>query len=317
MSIIIRLLSIVRKFFPIKLANDIRALEDDSLTVHTLRSFDEYVLHRNSLPEYEGCKDLHGAERKIQQNLPFFFIRGECSVCSSEKKLYTDFRYGKLVDGIRVPNWRERLICLRCLLKNRQRASYHLFLRLCRPDEHFAIYITEQYGPYFRMLKSRFPATTGSEYFGDSIAFGQIDRKGRRNEDLCALSFEDASFEVVLTYDVLEHIPNYKEALSEICRILKPGGNLMISVPFNQSSADNIVRARLNADGTVEHLLEPEYHGNPIKNDGCLCFYHFGWELLDDLRFAGFDDAGLMFYWSKKYGYLGGEQIMIFAKKSK
>ena len=35
---------------------------------------------------------------------------------------------------------------------------------------------------------------------------------------------------------------------------------------------------------------EPEYHGDPISG-GVLCFHHFGWALLDDVREAGFADV--------------------------
>lgn len=45
------------------------------------------------------------------------------------------------------------------------------------------------------------------------------------------LPFPDASFDKVLCSEVLEHIPDYGQALNEINRILKPGGTLAVSVP--------------------------------------------------------------------------------------
>ncbi|MBV1905900.1 MAG: class I SAM-dependent methyltransferase [Pseudomonadales bacterium] len=45
------------------------------------------------------------------------------------------------------------------------------------------------------------------------------------------LPFEDASFDRVICSEVLEHIPDYKQVLSEIQRILKPGGLFAVSVP--------------------------------------------------------------------------------------
>ncbi len=46
-----------------------------------------------------------------------------------------------------------------------------------------------------------------------------------------SLPFPDASFDKIVCSEVLEHIPDYKQAVAEIDRILKPGGTLAISVP--------------------------------------------------------------------------------------
>jgi len=46
-----------------------------------------------------------------------------------------------------------------------------------------------------------------------------------------ALPFPDASFDKIVCSEVLEHIPDYKQAVAEIDRILKPGGTLAVSVP--------------------------------------------------------------------------------------
>jgi SAM-dependent methyltransferase len=45
------------------------------------------------------------------------------------------------------------------------------------------------------------------------------------------LPFADESFDKVVCSEVLEHIPDYRGALQEIARILKPGGVAAISVP--------------------------------------------------------------------------------------
>jgi SAM-dependent methyltransferase len=45
------------------------------------------------------------------------------------------------------------------------------------------------------------------------------------------LPFADESFDLIVCSEVLEHIPEFEEALNEITRLLKPGGQLAISVP--------------------------------------------------------------------------------------
>lgn len=46
------------------------------------------------------------------------------------------------------------------------------------------------------------------------------------------LPFGDSKFDFVCLFDVLEHIPNDVHAISEINRVLVPGGWVIISVPF-------------------------------------------------------------------------------------
>jgi SAM-dependent methyltransferase len=46
------------------------------------------------------------------------------------------------------------------------------------------------------------------------------------------LPFPDAHFDAVVSFEVFEHVFNIDEAMSEIRRVLKPGGQLLITVPF-------------------------------------------------------------------------------------
>ncbi|MCC5982249.1 MAG: class I SAM-dependent methyltransferase [Oceanicaulis sp.] len=49
--------------------------------------------------------------------------------------------------------------------------------------------------------------------------------------DAGRLPFADASFDVVICCEVLEHLPDVDAALAEITRVLKPGGRFALSVP--------------------------------------------------------------------------------------
>lgn len=53
--------------------------------------------------------------------------------------------------------------------------------------------------------------------------------------DATSLQFKDNSFDCVYSFGVLHHIPAIRRALSEIKRVLKPGGNIMVML-YNRDS---------------------------------------------------------------------------------
>lgn len=50
--------------------------------------------------------------------------------------------------------------------------------------------------------------------------------------DALALPFPDGRFDLVVAFEVMEHIADTHQFLAEACRVLGPGGHVMISVPF-------------------------------------------------------------------------------------
>lgn len=49
--------------------------------------------------------------------------------------------------------------------------------------------------------------------------------------DACALPFPDASFDLILATDIIEHVDDDALALREMRRVLKPDGRVLITVP--------------------------------------------------------------------------------------
>ncbi len=244
-----------------------------------------------------------------------FTVPGYCHPCRRQVALQVDFVYAYPVDGQLQPNWRERLVCPRCQLNSRLRATLHLFEQFLGARRQDPLYLTEQNTPLYRWMVEHYPKLTGSEYLGSAFQPGESDARGWRHEDLTHLSFADTSLAAILSFDVLEHVPAYQAAARECLRCLKPGGVFVFSVPFIVEAQATLVRARLGSDGQIEHLQSPEYHGDPVSDAGCLCYYHFGWELLDQLRDLGFVDVTALDYWSAAHGYLGGNTLLFVAHK--
>jgi len=227
-------------------------------------------------------------------------LHGTCFICEEE----VDFRVERPQDGSPV-NWRETLSCPNCGLINRWRSCLHLFDAICQPTDRDRIYLTETLSPVYQQLAGLYPLLSSSEFLQEAEPGERVNMHSVsvRNEDVTRLTFADRSFDAVLCFDVLEHVPDYRQALKEFYRVLASGGQLVVSVPFSHQQ-ETIVRAVVNSEGDIEHLVEPCYHGDPLSADGVLSYYDFGMDLLGEMKKAGFDECFLLCYSSRHWGYL-------------
>ena len=127
---------------------------------------------------------------------------------------------------------------------------------------------------------------TASQYF-PGVESG-AEHQGWRCENLEALSFADNSIDLHLSQDVMEHIFAPNLAFKEIARTLRPGGMHIFTVPLVNKSKPTEICAEMSEDGTIRHLLEPEYHGSPVS-EGVLVTRRWGYDICDYI----FKHAGL------------------------
>lgn len=284
------------------------------------------LLKSRSLQEYDVARSflqnvIRDREQVEQEAIPFgedaFRLTGYCACCAKTHSFQVSGMYSSrtLADGRVVPNWREHLNCLACGLVNRVRASLQIFRQEFSPAETDSIYITGAITSTYSWVKERFANTTGSEFFPDARLSGEI-RNGVLHQDIQSMSFKDHSFDHVLSFDVLEHVPYHNKAFEEFFRCLKPGGRLLFTAPFSAALNDHHVQAELSSSGELIIHGEPEYHGNPVDMEkGSLSFRRYGWRVLDELRKVGFEDCEVLTYWSKELLYFGNPQHVICATK--
>jgi len=67
--------------------------------------------------------------------------------------------------------------------------------------------------------------------FHDKNGFNKGGSWGLVSSNITGMPFKAGSFDVIICSEVLEHIPRDTDAVSEMMRILKPGGYLIVSVP--------------------------------------------------------------------------------------
>jgi SAM-dependent methyltransferase len=99
---------------------------------------------------------------------------------------------------------------------------------------------------------------------------------GVRNEDLERQTFPDASFDIVVSQDVMEHVNDFPKALIDIHRTLKPGGAHIFTTPTYP--AHHTLQWATYVNGKIKWLYEPEYHGNPVDAEGSPVTFHYGYD---------------------------------------
>ena len=81
-------------------------------------------------------------------------------------------------------------------------------------------------------LLSEFGEVLGVDCSEEAIRFCHLRSESNvRSAELERLPFDDRTFDLVTALDVLEHIPGDERAVSEIARVCKPGGCLLVTVP--------------------------------------------------------------------------------------
>jgi SAM-dependent methyltransferase len=104
-------------------------------------------------------------------------------------------------------------------------------------------------------------------------------------EDITALTFGDETLDLIISSDVLEHVPLLDKAFSETARVLRLGGAHLFTVP---PRARTKKRAEI-IDGELHHIESPEYHLDPLSPQGILAFWDVGPDLPQGIPSAALD----------------------------
>jgi SAM-dependent methyltransferase len=174
-----------------------------------------------------------------------------------------------------MANLRTRLLAKAVLNALGMSTATELVSKL-RTNSDSRVYEAGAYG-VFRLPELRSCANYVVSEYRESLALGS-GADGIRNESLEALTFPGACFDVVITADVLEHVSSLDSALSEIARVLKPGGVHLFTVP---------VDAEQECTQEVPPSERCEMHGDPLRPDGIPAVRYFGRDVSKDMSRSG------------------------------
>jgi len=174
---------------------------------------------------------------------------------------FLPYGYGKVREGVLSPS---------TLSLERHRL---LWLYLKRKTSFFSAPLKVLHIAPEQAFYKRFKQQANLEYITSDLYSPLADVKA----DICALPFEDESFDVILCNHVLEHIPDDTQAMRELYRVLKKGGWGIFQVP------QEIERAETFADDSI---TDPKERARIFGQYDHVRIY--GMDYFDKLRSIGF-----------------------------
>jgi SAM-dependent methyltransferase len=226
--------------------------------------------------------------------------RGYCTIC--ERNVF----FAKA-----GPWLRDEYLCLRCHSIPRNRALVRVLGQHFPSWRDLSIHESSPCGPASDKIQRECPGLVSSQFFLD-VPRGEL-RNGQQSEDLESLTFQDSSFDLVITQDVFEHILRPEKAFAEIARTLKRGGAHVFTVPYYRGKK-TVIRARAMESGEIEHLMKPDYHANPVDAEGSLVVTEWGDEICDFIFYASGMTTSIFSFFDTSLG-LEGEFLDVFLSR--
>lgn len=125
--------------------------------------------------------------------------------------------------------------------------------------------------------------------------------------EVALAEFPDGYFDVITMWHVLEHLANPSGVLAEVCRLLKPGGRLMLEVPNFHSLSRLILRTYWFPLELPRHL----YHFTPQTVAAMLTKAGFHAIRLRGVPAAVAATWSLQLLWNAWTGSAGGRAIAV------
>lgn len=221
-----------------------------------------------------------------------FFYRGNnvhCPVC--EKSFRKFLPYGRIKP-------RENALCPNCLSLERHRLLW-LYLQEKTPFFNSKLQVLH-IAPEACFIK-RF-----EKIHGDSYVTADIESPlAKIKMDIHKIPFSANLFDIVLCNHVLEHVDNDIQAMSEIHRVLKPGGFAILQVPFFNPVPDiTFEDSSITDKREREKIFGQDDHIRKYGRDYTRRIKHAGLSPIKDPYVDELEEST-----RKKFGLVAGEMI--------
>jgi len=167
--------------------------------------------------------------KSVYNKIFYFGFKYKCPICNSHLRTFLPFGYNfpvlkekKIIGG----GYRQKVICPVCGSFDRDRL---LYLYLLHKTDIFKKQIKLLHVAPEAEIANKLQAKKNINYLTADIASKNVMVK----MDITNIQFPDNSFDVIICNHVLEHIIDDSKAMSELYRILKPGGWAILMVPLS------------------------------------------------------------------------------------
>jgi SAM-dependent methyltransferase len=174
---------------------------------------------------------------------------------------------------------RDFYVCTKCNSIPRQRAIVSVLNKFVPEWKDCKIHESSPGGSSSTFIQKNCAGYVPTQFFQD-VPLGEY-KDSIRCENLEKMTFDNNSFDLVISQDVFEHVMNPADAFRDISRILKPGGAHIFTMPWDPHLKKTVQRARQLDSGEIEYLEEAVYHGNPIDSKGSLVTFDWGADFVD------------------------------------
>jgi SAM-dependent methyltransferase len=194
---------------------------------------------------------------------------------------------------------RESFNCPKCKSSLRYREQAKSIVSLYG-NNRYASFSELVLDPNFKRLNIFEPGVTGPfrKYFNDFDNYHQSfywedlqlgkSRDGIQNQDLMNLTYEDDTFDLIITSDIFEHVRKPFLGFEEIYRVLQPGGIHVFSIPAHHPMRKK-THFRVDTSGPEDiHIDPPNYHGDG-KGGKSLVYVDYGLDFINHLNDIGFN----------------------------
>ena len=255
-----------------------------------------------------------------------FICNSYCNCCEKKTKMNSDWSFSDatlnhkayIYNHHAYSDWygksilfREQLVCGECGLNNRQRGMLYAIntLGYCL-DELNACTIGKD-AKFYESLNNKNIKLVSAELLNCDSVDGRKFKLVKNANDKNSI-IEDNSFNLVVSNDYLNRVSDIEQVLEESSRVLKPGGVLLFSIPFDISKT----LTTKHAENILVHssfLGDTAKKYNLIKDNSNQIDFELGWDIIDICKKSNFADAFMLYYYSTNNALFGGGLQFVFA----
>lgn len=247
----------------------------------------------------------HALLRDLYRRVKYFGFKFKCPFCKGNfRKLIPSGSNFPVLKEKKVigSGYRLNVVCPCCHSKDRERLIY---LYLKNKTNIFSKNLKVLHVSPEEALQKILMALPNINY----LAANLNPQTAMVKMDITDINYKDNSFDVVICNHVLEHIINDEKAMSELYRVLKPGGWAILQVPISllltktlEDPSITSPREREEIFGQDDHvrIYGKDYKNRLEKTGFCVEIYNFAKEFGERV--------------SHKYGLITEEDLYICQK---